>query len=121
MVFYELGETDSFDQWRLIASPNNETPLIFSSQTWIYDTTISNRNTFELPAFPKENLTALLYVFQGNLKINNDIELVKGESLIVKDEKITFNTLDKTELILFLTDENAEYYQGGAFSGNQLR
>jgi quercetin 2,3-dioxygenase len=121
VIFYELPETDSLNKWRSIASPTFETPLKFSSQTWIYDVTMNENGLFQLPIFPKENLTALLYTFQGNLLVNENIELAKGECIIIKNEKINFKTEKGAELVLFLTDENSEYFDGGAFSGNQIR
>lgn len=119
VVFQDLKETDSVDSWRLLASPTEQTQLHFSSKTWIYDTKLTNGKTIELPDSPKNELTGLLYVFQGNVVLNNDINLLKGESVLFKNEQIDINSLETSELVLFLTDENAEYYDGGMYSGNK--
>ena len=119
VVFQDLNETDSADTWRLLASPTEQTQLQFSSETWIYDTKLTNGKTIELPDLPKNELTGLLYVFQGNVVLNNDINLLKGESVLFKNEQIDINALETSELVLFITDENSEYYDGGMYSGNK--
>jgi redox-sensitive bicupin YhaK (pirin superfamily) len=113
------GETDSIDSWRLLASPTEQTQLQFSSETWIYDTRLTTGKTIELPDSPKNELTGLLYVFQGNILLNNDINLLKGESVLFKNEQIDINAIETSELVLFITDENSEYYDGGMYSGNK--
>lgn len=118
VVFQELVETDSINSWRLLASPTEETKLQFSSETWLYDIQLTNEKTIDLPTFPKEGLTGLLYVFQGSAQINDDINLIKGESIVFNQETIEIKALETTELVLFLTDETAEYYDGGMYSGN---
>jgi len=117
--FAELSEADSLNSWRLIASPDKDALLQLSSQTWIYDMHLSNAETHTLPPLPKEQLTGLLYVFQGSLTVNEDITLKKGESVIFKEEEISFKTDSKAELVLFFTDEAATYFAQGMFSGNQ--
>jgi redox-sensitive bicupin YhaK (pirin superfamily) len=119
VVFQDLNETDSVDSWRLLASPTEQTQLQFSSETWIYDMKLTNGKTIELPELPKNELTGLLYVFQGNVVLNNDINLLKGESALFKNEQIDINALETSELVLFITDENSEYYDGGMYSGNK--
>lgn len=119
VVFQDLPETDSIDTWRLLVSPTEQTLLQFSSETWIYDTKLTAEKTIGLPAMPKDELTGLLYVFQGNIRLNNDINLLKGESILFKNEQIEINASETSELVLFIIDENAEYYDGGMYSGNK--
>jgi redox-sensitive bicupin YhaK (pirin superfamily) len=120
VTFLELDDAFSNNKWRLIASPSEKTTLQFTSDTWIYDMKVSNNKTFQLPLLEKENLTCLLYVFNGNLSVNNSIELTKKDSLLLKNENITIQTNEETDLVLFVTDEAAECYDGGMFSGNQM-
>lgn len=120
VTFLEIDDAFSNNQWRLIASPSEESTLQFTSDTWIYDIKVSNNKTFELPKLEKENLTCLLYVFNGKLNANNNIELSKKDSLLFKNENITIQTNEETELVLFVTDEAVEYYDGGMYSGNQM-
>lgn len=119
VIFQDLNELDSVDSWRLLASPTEQTQLKFSSETWIYDTKLTNGRAIELPDLPKNGLTGLLYVFQGNVVLNNGINLQKGESVLFKNEQIGINALETSELVLFITDENTEYYDGGMYSGNK--
>jgi len=73
-----------------------------------------------LPELPQSNLTALLYVFNGQVKVTGDISLAKRETLIIKNEHITIESgEEEAELVLFVTDENAEIYKGGMYSGNK--
>ncbi len=119
--FWDLNETDSINQWRLLASPENTTPLQFTSETWIYDITLTSNETFTLPDFPQENLTVLLYVFQGKIELNNQIQLTKEESVIIQNETVSFTASPNTELVLFYTNETSNCFKGGMFSGNQFK
>ncbi len=118
VIFQDLSETDSINTWRLLASPTEQTPLQFSSETWIYDTKLIKEKIIGLPKLPKDGLTGLLYVFQGNITLNNNTNLIKGESVLFSNEQIEIKALETTELVLFIVNENAEYYDGGMFSGN---
>jgi redox-sensitive bicupin YhaK (pirin superfamily) len=119
VTFLELENIYSEDHWRLIASPASKTTLQFTSQTWIYDRMVINQEQFKLPELAKGNLTCLLYVFNGQVRINNEIHLIKKDSLIIKDELVTITATDKSELVLFITDEAAEHFDQGMYSGNQ--
>jgi len=120
VVFHDLPEVYSKDEWRLIASPTSETPLQFSSETWIYDFKAIDTTNFNLPEFPKSGLTAILYVFQGIAKINKAIKLEKSESIVFdENETVTINATQNAELVLFLTNEASTNYSGGMYSGNK--
>ena len=120
VVFQELDEVHSKDEWRLIASPDNEkTPLQLSSQTWIYDMQANPGKEFSLPQVFDADFGLLLYVFQGEVTVNGEIGLSKGESLFINDEEVTFKTDSLAELVLFVTDTRGVYYDGGMYSGNQ--
>src|SRR5690606_24917637 len=104
VIFQELDEVHSVDQWRLIASPSKEkTKLQLSSQTWIYDMQATKGKVFSLPEEAKTGFGYLLYVFQGRVTVNDAVELDKGESVWVQDENIRFSTDDYAELVLFVT------------------
>lgn len=120
VTFMDLPETDSLGKWRLIASPDgNVSELIFTSDTLIYDLSLEEGSTIPSPNYRKEEMTGLLYVFQGMVTVNSDLHLSKGESIVFKQEEISINALEKSELVLFLTNENSEYYDKGMYSGNQ--
>lgn len=122
VTFLELETLHSENAWRLLASPAEETAFQFSSQTWLYDMKLLKNSSATLPKLPKDDLTCLLYVFNGSVRINGDIALSKMESLVIKNENITIeSTKVHAELVLFVTDETAEIYHGGMFSGNQAR
>lgn len=121
VIFDEPEEIYSENKWRLIASPDTEkTKLQLSSDTRIYDMLLTSEYTTALPEEPLAGLHYLLYLFQGEITIN-DIQLSKGESLFTKDENISISTKDRAELILFVTNTKAPYYDGGMYSGNKSR
>ncbi len=120
VTFHELKSPFSLNKWRLLASPSEDTDLQFTSDTWIYDFKTNTESKFQLPKLAKDNLTCILYIFNGSVIINDEIKLSKKDSLLIKDENIDIITDKNTELVLFVTDENSEYYDQGMFSGNQI-
>lgn len=121
VIFHDLDELYSDDQWRLLASPAKDTVFQFSSQTWIYDVRLSPGHTLGLPVLPAKSLTQLLYVFKGDVMVNQAFQLKPKEGLIVKDEEIAIQTKQGAELVLFVTDERSPIYKDGMYSRNQLR
>lgn len=121
VIFLDLDSLHSENKWRLLASPTQATTFQFSSQTWLFDMKISDNSEAKLPALPQAGLTALLYVFNGKIKVNGNISLDKREVLIIKDEPITIHSdMENAELVLFVTDENGEIFKDGMYSGNQI-
>lgn len=121
VVFLELESLHSENKWRLFASPIDETTFKFSSQTWIYDIKLLRNSITALPELSRKGLTSLLYVFNGKALVNNSIDLSKKESLLVKEEQISITTDEDTELVLLVTDEQAETFNDGMYSGNQKK
>lgn len=119
VIFQDLERSESENAWHLLASPASDTPLRFSSQTWVYDIKLSPSVIVNLPDMPGNNLTALLYVYQGSINIHPDFALAKREALVVKDEQVSVQTAAGAELVLFYTDESAPIFKGGMFSGNK--
>lgn len=121
VIFHDISaQTDSINRWRLLASPSTETVLQFSSDTWIYDIQLSADTEISLPELPKSNLTGLLYTFQGKIKMDSELYLSKGESVVFEDEVIAIKAIERSELVLFLMDKNSTYFDGGMYSGNQM-
>jgi redox-sensitive bicupin YhaK (pirin superfamily) len=119
VLFYDLEEMHSLNKWRALASPNKASIFQFSSQTWIYDMKLVNSST-TLPVLEQNNLSCLLYVFNGSITVNEEISLAKRDSLLFKNESIAISTDNEAELVLFITDESAEYFSEGMYSGNQI-
>ncbi|MGY4674802.1 pirin family protein [Ursidibacter arcticus] len=122
--FWDLADKYSDNQWRLLASPNADTPLQFSSQTWVFDVRLTKDNMLSLPDVLRTHqstapLTYLLYVYQGNTSVNG-LNLHKKDSVLITDENVQISTDDVAELVLFVTDESAVYFDGGMYSGNQF-
>lgn len=119
VTFYELDEIHSLNKWRLLASPTKNSPLQFSSDTWLYDMKVTDKGAFKLPELQKSDDATLFYVFAGQVEISNGMTLSKGESILLKNETITFTSIQGAELVVFITNENAAYYDQGMYSGNQ--
>lgn len=119
VTFYELPEVYCENKWRLLAGPNTEAPLQLTSDTWIYDIQVTGEKQIQLPVFSKNNLTLLLYIFQGSATVNDLMILSKGESVVIKDEENISIHSSKSEMVLFVTDESAPFFAGGMYSGNQ--
>ncbi|MCD0489877.1 pirin family protein [Pedobacter sp. MC2016-14] len=120
VIFRDLEQVHSENEWRLLGAPTAETTFQFSSQTWVYDMKLMKGQTAKLPELHKEGLTFLLYTFKGQAIINNAIQLDKKEALIIRDEKINIFSQDDTEFVLFVTDEKGEIFKNGMYSGNQF-
>jgi quercetin 2,3-dioxygenase len=86
---------------------------------WLYDMKPTDHAVFNLPALPAIDDACLLYIFAGWIEISNGMSLSKGESLWIKNEVINFSIKQSAELILFITNENAVYYDKRMYSGNQ--
>lgn len=119
VIFQDLEQIHSLNEWRLLASPASGTAFRFSSQTWLYDVKLSDKKDIGLPKLPAGNLTALLYVYQGSVTINQTIHLEKKESLIIRDEPVNIHATEGAELVLFFTDEHAPVFKEGMYSGNK--
>ncbi|THF69582.1 hypothetical protein E7T06_11220 [Deinococcus sp. Arct2-2] len=117
--FYDLPEVHSHNAWRLLAGHGGSgAPLVLSSRTWIYDVHLGSAEPLRLPPLPQTGLTFLLYVFDGYVQVA-DLNLAKGDSLIIRDEPDIQIHSDSADLVLFVTDEHSPHYDGGMFSGNQ--
>ena len=119
VTFLDLNQPYSKNQWRTIASPYSETKLQFTSQTWVYDIRSDINRSFSLPQLDNENLTCLLYVFDGSITVNNEIKLDKKDSLLIKNEVASIQTNENSDLVLFVVNEDVDYYDGGMYSGNK--
>ena len=117
--FYDLQETFSINQWRKLAGKGENYPLEIRSSTWILDMRMTEENTQALPQLPLENPLCLFYVFKGKIKVNDEILLETGESIIIEKESPTFRALETSDVVLFVTDPQAVFYKGGMYSGNQ--
>ncbi len=118
--FYDLPEIHSINAWRLIAGDDKAAaPLHIKSKTSIYDMRLEAEKYTVLPELQTNTPTLLFYVFHGEVRVNEDTILSKGESIIIKDEKIKFKASQTADLVLFVTDENSKYFEDGMYSRNK--
>lgn len=120
VIFHDLSEADSINNWRHLASFENTSPLQFTSQTDIFDISINDPQLLDLPVSTLSNQVSILYNFNGNSIVNDTIVLGKGECVIFENEIVTVSTNDSAELVLFVTDKNQNCFKKGMFSGNQF-
>ena len=119
--FYDLPDIYSINKWRLIAGEDNSAPLHIRSKTSIYDMRLETEKDTVLPELQKDGLTLLFYVFDGKILIKENTVLSKGESIIIKDEEIKIKAVQTTDIVLFVTDKNSNYFEDGMYSGNRWR
>lgn len=119
--FHEFAEAHSLNQWRAVAGKEDSQPLQIRSSTWVYDMRLEKGRQQALPELPAGNASCLLYVFAGEVLVNGDITLTKGESILLENESIQFEARQTSDLVLFVTDKNTEYTATGMYSGNQKK
>lgn len=117
--FHNFEEIFSLGTWRPVAGKGGNFPLKFRSDTWLYDMRMKKEDKQTLPALPIENASLLLYVFEGEVSINNGDILKTGESLFIQREQPEFKALIESDVVLFITDKNSVYSEAGIYSGNQ--
>lgn len=114
--FYEPDETYSPNQWRLLAGhERSDAPMIFRSEVLFYDVRLEKGNTLETPVL--DGKTGLLYVFNGNLTIENTGEFVeKGDSIVIKEESLDLRSHENSDLVFFVLDEESPFSRNGLFA-----
>ncbi|MDY8134338.1 pirin family protein [Aquimarina sp. 2201CG5-10] len=112
--FYDFKEEYSINNWRLIAGYKEEnTPLVINSKIKVFDNHLTKNTTLQV----NKGKTGLLYVFDGDIKINNTVSLTKGESLVL-DEDLSIELLNRSaDLVYFELDQNAPFSRSGPYSG----
>ena len=119
VTFYDLEQEDSLNMWRLIASNANKTPLVFTSETAVFDMALDVVKEQAFPEFEMPNKVLLLYAFQGNILVNGCLSLSKGECIITDEENTMFSTTSGAEVVLFMTNKDQNCFKDGMFSGNK--
>jgi len=117
--FYDLQEAYSINQWRKLAGKGDNYPLEIRSSTWILDIRMTKDNIQTLPQLSVEHSLCLFYVFNGEVRVNDYTTLKAGESLFIEKDNPTFKALQTSDVVLFITDKMAAYFEGGMYSGNQ--
>jgi quercetin 2,3-dioxygenase len=117
--FHQLPEIYSINQWRKIAGRGKDYPLEIRSNTWLMDMRLEKGKQASLPEAPAENTAFLFYVFAGNLKVNENMTLLTGESVLIEDEFPVFHASETSDIVLFITQTNAAHFDGGMYSGKQ--
>ena len=116
--FHQLLEAYSANQWRKIAGKGSDYPLQIRSNTWLMDLRLEKGEEIFLPEVPIEDTAWLFYVFSGELRVNENINLATGESLLIEKENSLFTAIETSDIVLFLTQTNAAHFDGGMYSGN---
>jgi len=116
--FHQLQETYSLNQWRKIAGKGDDYPLQIRSDTWLMDLRLEKGKQVVLPEITIENAVFLFYVFNGKIQVNETMVLGTGESVLIDKEDPVFNALEQSDIVLFVTQTNAVYYDEGMYSGN---
>jgi quercetin 2,3-dioxygenase len=116
--FYDFPSPVSINKWRAIAGKEASYPLQVRSNSWLYDIKMEKDNIQFLPALPVKDATCLIYLFGGEIIVNERINLKRGESIVVENETIQLTALQTSDVVLFITDKNSIYFREGMYSGN---
>lgn len=115
--FYDLQEPYSINQWRKLAGRGKNYPLAIRSNTWILDSRLEKGNLLILPGISLDKPIFLFYVFKGTIKVNDDILVQTGESLLIENVNPSLEAMETSDVVLFCTDKNSVFYDGGMYSG----
>ena len=116
--FYPLPETYSKNEWRKLAGKGSDYPMQIRSHTWVLDRQLEEGKQSALPEAPAENTAFLLYIFSGQLQVNDHMRLTAGESVLIESENPVFTAIEQSDLVLLITQTNAAHFDGGMYSGN---
>lgn len=116
--FLQLREVYSKNEWRKIAGPEESDSLVIRSSTWIMDMQLEEGKQTNLPDIPGRDLAFLFYVFSGEISADGDKILTAGDSMLTRDEGPLFLALKTSDIVLFITQTTALYFDGGMYSGN---
>lgn len=119
--FHELSDTYSIGEWRKIAGRRQGYPLEIRSDTWLMDMRLEKEKQTTLPDPPAKDVAFLFYVFDGKVQVGEDIALQGGDSILIAEESPSFQALETSDIVLFMTGTKATYFDGGMYSGNQRR
>ena len=88
--FHDFNKVYSDNNWRLIAGfKTSEAPLTINSKVRVFDNHITKNSL--LNVVPGK--TGFLYIFNGEININKDLTLRKGDS-IVTDENLEIELIN---------------------------
>lgn len=115
--FHEFDDIYSIDAWRLLAGPFGSAPLELRAEVWVSDVRMTANTEIALPSAAPGNSVRLLYAFRGNVRLN-DLELTRGESVILDGNSYVVEADTQADMVLFDADASAPTFKGGMFSGN---
>lgn len=118
--FLDLEKIYSLNTWRKIAGPEEDSLLKLRSKTWILDRQLKKGEHASLPDSPNKDIVFLLYVFMGKISTADSEILSAGDSMLIENERPFFLALETSDLVVFITQTTAGYFDGGMYSGNQF-
>ncbi|MDN3596866.1 pirin family protein [Zunongwangia endophytica] len=116
--FHRLQNTYSINQWRKIAGKSEAYPMQIRSNTWLMDLRLEKGKEISLPNPPAESCVFLFYVFDGKIEVENKMTLETGESVLIESDRPKFFADETSDILLFITQLDAPYFEGGMYSGN---
>ncbi|MFD0764408.1 pirin family protein [Mucilaginibacter lutimaris] len=116
--FAQLKEPHSVNHWRTIAGKDADVPLQFRSDTWVMDLRLEKGEQIGLPEAPATNCTYLFYLFEGEVNVDGELSLTKGESVLLETGLAEFQATRTSDIVLLITRTTAAHYDRGMYSGN---
>jgi quercetin 2,3-dioxygenase len=113
--FWDAGEPGE-DGWTLIGGPaDSGAPLVIRQRVAVYEAKAEAGTELKVPHV--DGYTPWLYVFDGSVKVNEEI-LGKADGASGTAEELTgLTVLEPAVLVLFLVDLEAEGTDSGTISG----
>ena len=114
--FYKPDEIYSQNQWRLLAGhERSEAPMLFRSEVLFYDLHLQEGNTIQSPSL--DGFTGFMYLFSGSVTIqDHGVAVEEGDSIIIKDERLTLNSNEDSNIAFFTLNEKASYSRNGLYT-----
>lgn len=114
--FQDLEEAYNLNQWRLLAGHDRSgAPMLFRSEVQFYDLHLQGGNSIQSPKL--NGLTGFMYLFSGSATIEGHGETVEeGDSIIIKDEQLTLNSSEDSDIVFFVLDDSASYSRNGLYT-----
>jgi redox-sensitive bicupin YhaK (pirin superfamily) len=116
--FHSLPEKYSSNSWRKVAGKGEDYPLQIRSDTWLMDLRLEKDAEIILPEAPVDNTAFLFYVFEGEITVSETMVLKTGESVLIESENPVFRAVETSDIVLFITQTNAVFFDQGMYSGN---
>ncbi|MDR8390790.1 pirin family protein [Aliifodinibius sp. S!AR15-10] len=114
--FHDLDVGYSLNEWRLLAGHDRSgAPMLFRSEVLFHDLHLQEGNSIQ--SLELNELVGFMYLFSGSVTIEDNGEILEeGDSIIIKDERLTLTGNEDSNIVFFVLDETAPYSRNGLYT-----